>query len=194
MSKDRDAACCPPRKLEVYEAVRDKLIAAPEMTARWEKDLQKIERGELDADVFIQKVEEYARQIVEELSEVQFEHPEPPRHRCPKCGMETLTLHRKVARCGDPDCAFLLFRTFNARELTDEEMLRLLEGKKTDFLPFVSKKGRPYEASLKMDENYRIEMTFRDTPVERQPLPVSDPSVMQAADIPVETPCPGQLP
>ena len=97
-----------PKGLEVYEAVRDKLIADPEMTARWEKDLQEIERGELDADVFIQKVEEYARQIVEELSEVRFEHPEPSRHRCPKCGMETLTLHRKVARCGDPDCAFLL--------------------------------------------------------------------------------------
>ena len=155
-----------PKGLEVYEAVGDKLIAAPEMTARWEKDLQEIERGELDADVFIQKVEEYARQIVEELSEIRFEHPEPSLHRCPKCGMKTLTLHRKVARCSDPDCAFLLFRTFNARELTDEEMLCLLEGKKTDFLPFVSKKGRPYEASLKMDENYRIEMTFRP-PTER---------------------------
>lgn len=45
-----------------------------------------------------------------------------------------------------------------------------------------------------MDENYRIEMTFRDIPVERQPLPAGDPSVMQAADIPVETPHPGQLP
>lgn len=45
-----------PKGLEVYEAVRDKLIADPEMTARWEKDLQEIERGELDADVFIQKV------------------------------------------------------------------------------------------------------------------------------------------
>lgn len=183
-----------PKGLEVYEAVRDKLIADPEMTARWEKDLQEIERGELDADVFIQKVGKYARQIVEELSAVRFEHPGLPRHRCPKCGMETLTLHRKVARCGDPDCAFLLFRTFNARELTDEEMLCLLEGKKTDFLPFVSRKGKPYEASLKMDENYRIEMTFRDIPVERQPLPAGDPSVMQAADIPVETPHPGQLP
>lgn len=59
------------------------------------------------------RIEEYVRQIVEELSEVRFEHPEPPRHRCPKCGMETLTLHRKVARCSDPDCAFLLFRMFN---------------------------------------------------------------------------------
>lgn len=155
-----------PKGLEVYEAVKDKLIAAPEMTARWEKDLLEIERGELDADVFIQKVEEYARQIVEELLKVRFEHPEPPRYRCPKCGMETLTLHRKVARCSDPDCAFLLFRVFNGRELTDEEMLCLLQGKNTDFLSFVSRKGRPYEASLKMDENYRIEMTFRDNPAE----------------------------
>lgn len=33
-----------PKGLEVYEAVRDKLIADLEMTARWEKDLQEIER------------------------------------------------------------------------------------------------------------------------------------------------------
>ena len=45
-------------------------------------------------------------------------------------------------------------------------MHSLLEGKKTDFLPFVGRKGRPYEASLKMDENYKIEMTFRDNPAE----------------------------
>ena len=45
-------------------------------------------------------------------------------------------------------------------------MLCLLEGRETDFLPFVSKKGRPYEASLKMDETYRIEMTFRNNPAE----------------------------
>lgn len=102
-----------PKGLEVYETVGDKLIAAPDMTARWEKDLQEIERGNLSADMFTKQVERYARQIVEELSNVRFEHPEPPRHRCPKCGMETLTLHRKVARCGDPDCAFLLFRMFN---------------------------------------------------------------------------------
>ena len=44
-----------PKGLEVYETVKDKLIAAPDMTARWEKDLQEIERGGLDADVFIQK-------------------------------------------------------------------------------------------------------------------------------------------
>ena len=155
-----------PKGLEVYETVKDKLIATPDMTARWEKDLQEIERGNLDADVFIRRVEEYARQIVEELSNIRFEHPEPPRYRCSKCGMETLTLHRKVARCSDPDCAFLLFRMFNARELTDEEMLCLLEGRGTDFLSFVSRKGRPYEASLKMDENYKIEMTFRDNPAE----------------------------
>lgn len=102
-----------PKGLEVYEIVGDKLIAAPDMTARWEKDLQEIERGNLSADMFTKQVERYAWQIVEELSNVRFEHPEPPRHRCPKCGMETLTLHRKVARCGDPDCAFLLFRMFN---------------------------------------------------------------------------------
>lgn len=96
-----------PKGLEVYEAVRDKLIADPEMTARWERTCRR-SNGETGRGRVHPKVGKYARQIVEELSAVRFEHPGPPRHRCPKCGMETLTLHRKVARCGDPDCAFLL--------------------------------------------------------------------------------------
>lgn len=151
-----------PKGLEVYKIIKDKLIAAPDMTAQWEKDLQEIERGNLGADMFTKQVERYAGQIVEELSKVRFEHNEPSHHRCPKCGMETVTLYRKVARCSDPDCAFLLFRLFGGKELTDEEMLCLLEGKPTPFLHLVNKKGQPYEASLKMDENYKIERIFRD--------------------------------
>ena len=59
--------------------------------------MQEIERGELDADVFIQKVEEYARQIVEELSEVRFEHPEPDlRRQMNSQSQASRMLHRRA--------------------------------------------------------------------------------------------------
>ena len=48
------------------------------------------------------------------------------------------------------------------KELTDNQMLLLLSGKRTGYLKFTSKKGKKYEASLELDDNYRIEMTFKD--------------------------------
>lgn len=41
-------------------------------------------------------------------------------------------------------------------------LLLLLSGKRTGYLKFTSKKGKKYEASLELDDNYRIEMTFKD--------------------------------
>ena len=151
-----------PKGMEVYEAVKDKLIADTGMTDRWEQGLRDIEQGCLDAGVFMGNVREFTKRIVSELSDIKMAHSEPLRYRCPKCGGETVTLHRKVARCNDPDCAFLLFRLFNGWELTDGQMLRLLEGKRTSYLEFTSKRGKLYEASLKMDENYKIGMKFKD--------------------------------
>lgn len=31
------------------------------------------------------------------------------------------------------------------------------------FLKFTTKAGKPYEASLRMDENYKVELTFKDS-------------------------------
>lgn len=65
-----------------------------------------MKRGNMDADVFIRRVEEYARQIVEELSNIRFEHPEPPRHRLSQMRNGDAGPAPEGARCGDPDCAF----------------------------------------------------------------------------------------
>ena len=81
--------------------------------------------------------------------------------RLPKCGTGKVTLYDRVAKCEDPDCAFHLPRMFNGREMTDEEMTRLMAWEATPFLKFTTKAGKPYEASLRMDENYKVELTFK---------------------------------
>lgn len=156
-----------PKGLEVYGIVKDKRIAGADMTAEWEYAFQQIEKEELDAEEFMKEARSYARQMVSELLEIKLSHPELLHCRCPKCGGETITVYRKVARCSDPDCAFHLFRCFNGRELTDEQILRLLQGKRTSYLEFTSKRGKTYEASLKMDDNYRIELKFKDNRPDR---------------------------
>ena len=113
-------------------------------------------------DLFYQGINSYTQQITSELLALKLNHPDLPHCNCPKCGAETIIVFNKVAKCSDPNCGFLLFRTFNGRELTDNQMLLLLSGKRTGYLKFTSKKGKKYEASLELDDNYRIEMTFKD--------------------------------
>ncbi len=151
-----------PKGLEVYDIVKGKMIANVSMTGRWECALHEIETGKVSTEIFTQNINSYARQITSELLAQKLDHPDLPHCNCPKCGAETIILFNKVAKCSDPDCGFLLFRTFNGRELTDNQMLLLLSGKRTGYLNFTSKKGKKYEASLELDDNYRIDMTFKD--------------------------------
>lgn len=149
--------------LEIYGIVGDKLIADAAMTAAWEEALREIEEGRLSAGKFMKGIHEYARKIVSELLALQVRNPGVTRCACPKCGTGTVTLYDRVAKCGDPDCAFHLPRMFNGREMTDEEMTRLMAWEATPFLKFTTKAGKPYEASLRMDENYKVELTFKDS-------------------------------
>ena len=151
-----------PKGLEVYGIVKEKMIADVSMTGRWEYELHGIETGDVSTETFTGNINSYALQITSELLALKLNHPDLPHCNCPKCGAETITIFNKVAKCSDPNCGFLLFRLFNGRELTDNQMLLLLSGKRTGYLKFTSKKGKKYEASLELDENYRIDMTFKD--------------------------------
>lgn len=151
-----------PKGLEVYDIVKEKMIANVSMTGRWECALHEIETGKVPTETFTGSINSYARQITSELLAMKLDHPDLPRCKCPKCGEGTVTIYNKVAKCNDPDCGFLLFRTFNGRELTDNQMLLLLQGKHTGYLKFTSKKGKKYEASLELDDNYKIDITFKD--------------------------------
>lgn len=151
-----------PKGLEVYDIVKEKMIANVSMTGGWECALHEIETGKVSTETFTQSINSYTRQITSELLALKLGHPDLPHCNCPKCGAETITIFNKVAKCSDPDCGFLLFRTFNGRELTDNQMLLLLSGKRTGYLKFTNKKGKKYEASLELDDNYRVDITFKD--------------------------------
>lgn len=107
--------------LEIYGIVGDKLIADAAMTAAWEEALREIEEGRLSAGKFMKGIHEYARKIVSELLALQVRNPSVTKCTCPKCGTGTVTFYDRVAKCGDPDCAFHLPRMFNGRTMTDEE-------------------------------------------------------------------------
>ena len=149
--------------LEVYEIVREKRIADIEMTGMWELALGKISAGEIRPVTFSSSIDAYTRQIVSELLAAQISPWQFAHCVCPKCHSGQVHLFAKVAKCDNPDCGLTVFRQFNAVMLSDEYLLAILNGHKTPYLKFVSRKTKkPYQASLFLDDEYAVKLDFKE--------------------------------
>lgn len=147
--------------MEVFGIVADKRIADVEMTGAWESALQKIESGDIAGDTFSRSIEAYTRQIVTELlaSEDNTTAMSTP---CPRCKCGHMHLYKRIARCDNPDCQLSVFRVINKVTLSDEQLLTIINGGRTPLLDFVSKAGKPYRASLSLDEDFVTALTFEN--------------------------------
>ena len=105
--------------LSVYGVVKDKKIADVAMTGGWELALSKIAAGEMDAFTFHRGIEVYASQITTELLSAKIEGAgSRAGATCPRCG-QPIVFYPKVAKCQNPDCGLMVFRSIAQKELTD---------------------------------------------------------------------------
>ena len=148
--------------LAVYSIVREMKIGNAEMTGQWEADLAKIERGELKERDFRKGIESYATQITDELlsSKILFPKKQSDIH-CPKCGKGSLLFYPRCAKCSDPDCGLMLFRSVAGKNLTDEQLTQLVVNGETGIIKgFTSKTGKSFEASLSLDGDFKTVFVF----------------------------------
>lgn len=113
--------------LALYSIVKTMRIANVALTGEWEKELARIERGELPADTFRKEIEAYTREITSELLSCDklFARKDSG-CKCPKCGTGTMQFYGKVVRCDNAECGLPVFRLKANRTLSDEEIKDLL--------------------------------------------------------------------
>ena len=151
--------------LALYSIVKGMDIANVEMTGRWEAELARIERGEKAAADFNAEIETYTRRITADLlaSEKLFRSRETT-FACPKCGKGSMRFYAKVVKCDNEACALPVFRQVAGKLLSDKEITDLLtEGRTAVLHGFRSKQGKPFDAALAFDEEFRIKFIFDDT-------------------------------
>ena len=147
--------------LAVYQIVKDKRIADVEMTGQWETALAKIESGEMNPDTFRKGIEVYAAQITEELLQVQVSVADGGHIPCPKCRSGRILLYPKVAKCSNVDCGLTVFRGKGEKQLTDSQITDLVTKGKTSLIKgFRSRDGKPFDAYLTFDKDFRIVYGF----------------------------------
>ena len=148
--------------LALYSVVKTMRIADVAMTGEWEKNLARIERGELPADTFRREIEAYTREITSELLSCDklFSRRDSG-CKCPKCGTGSMQSYGKVVRCDNAECGLPVFRLKANRTLSDDEIKDLLTDGHTKLLKgFKSKQGKSFDAIVAFDGDYNTTFVF----------------------------------
>ena len=148
--------------LALYSVVKTMRIADVAMTGEWEKELARIERGELSADTFRKEIEAYTKEITSELLSCDklFARRDSG-CKCPKCGTGSMQFYGKVVRCDNAECGLPVFRLKSNRTLTDDEIKDLLTDGHTKLLKgFKSKQGKSFDAIVAFDGDYNTTFVF----------------------------------
>ena len=124
-------------------------LASPRLTTDWENMLAGIASGEVSPDSFMEGVEDFVRNFVAAYSEVGGEGRDrlPFGHEvlgaCPKCGKDVAKGRFGIyctGRCG------MAFDRAYGKELSQNQVKRLLSGKKILLKGLVSRAGHEYNA------------------------------------------------
>ena len=138
-------------------------LQSPLLTAEWEQKLKQVERGEMDADVFLREITDMVGALVRTCkaisgAEVLFPSGRKVIGKCPRCGSD-VTESKKGFFCERNDCRFGLWRdnkflTGKKINLTEKLAAALLRGEPVAVKGIYSEKsGKTYDADIILEDN-----------------------------------------
>lgn len=147
--------------ITVYNIVAKKAIASVTMTAAWESALEGIENGESTAKDFENEIKAYNEKITNELLQTKISKETVPELLCPKCNTNHLIIDEKAIRCPDNSCNWSQWRTVCGRNLSLDEIEKLIQHKSTPVLKELkSKAGRSFNARLVLNKQSEVVFGF----------------------------------
>ncbi len=140
-------------------------LTQPELTANWETQLARMEKGEVTRESFMADIATMAKNIVTRAKG--FESDTVPGDfadlttPCPKCGSQMKENYKKFS-C--TKCDFGFWKILASRQLSVEEAETLIRDKKVENLQgFRSKLGRTFDANLRMNDAFEIEFYWDES-------------------------------
>lgn len=157
----------------ICEAVEGTLLASPTMTAKWELYLQKIGEGTGKQEAFIQNTKKFIEKTIAETGErinnndkiVALNEQAQEKNyitNCPICKKGHIIDKNKVYACTNESngCKFVIFKKIADKNLSELMIKTLCEkGTTAKLKGFKSKKGKAFEARLKLNEG-KVEFDF----------------------------------
>ena len=154
-------------------------LTSPSMTGDWEQKLRLIERKELTRREFMSGIEAMTTNIVEKARNLDDHEIETHESNIPS-PIDGSMLLETFRAYKSKDGKFTIYKTIGNRKISEDEIRELVtKGKVGPLDGFRSKMGKPYSASLKLDENYAVKFQFGDgAEPERKPENIDDAPVV----------------
>jgi DNA topoisomerase-3 len=146
------------RLIALCEEMNIHALSSPSMTGDWEAKLNKMEKGEIKRDAFMQEINQFTTEVVEKarthmqmLVERVFPDLEVP---CPACGAPRLKQTDATYECRDQDSDFRISKHIAGRKLSEEEAKELFTKKELPEMEgFMSRFNKPFSAGLKLTQS-----------------------------------------
>lgn len=173
--------------LALLDAMHIEVLASPEMTGEWEYKLNQIMKGEMTRESFMREIRDLTKHITSQI--VNFEESEV-RPEAPFSPVNGLRFYSSPIAYHAEDDSIHIRKILGGRVMSDEEIVALIKGETIGpFANFLSKKGKPFSASIKLTNN-KVDFLFANATDEldineikqQQPLgksPVDDTPVYE---------------
>jgi DNA topoisomerase III len=145
--------------LALLEAMNIELLASPEMTGEWEHKLNQILHGKFTRQQFMAEIRETTARIITQVrnfeqTEVKVEAPFSP--------IGDVRFYVSPTAFVSEDGKMSLRKIMGGRMMSEAEIVALLKGETLGpFSDFRSKQGKPFTASLRLQDK-KIEFLFTD--------------------------------
>ncbi len=158
--------------IETLKKVELNELTSPELTGEWERKLILIERGKFQFEKFIKEIIDFTNEIIKKIITKEGKRIKDEIYevigKCPNCESE-LVEGEKGYYCKnfkEKGCNFYIPKKFLGRKITREEILDLIENKKTKLLyGFISKNRKKFSAYIELGEDGKITLSFPEDKV-----------------------------
>ena len=139
-------------------------LTSPAMTGEWEQKLRLIERNELSRKDFMKGIDAMTTDIVEKARSFTEDDIENKETDIPN-PIDGSNLVETFRAYKSKDGKFTIYKTIGNRKMSEEEIRELVtKGAVGPLDGFRSKLGKPFSATLKLDENFALKFHFGDNP------------------------------
>lgn len=169
--------------LNLIFAMKIEALSSPELTGEWEKKLNEIEQGTLTREDFMNEIIASTQKIVDHIKGFDEEVTKTEANFSPFKGMK---FYEYLDRFESEDGSVRIRKILGGRHMAEEEIIELMTERKIGPLDgFISKKGAPFSALIKMGEDNKVEFVFEDnnSGVDGKPLDISKETPIGASPV-----------
>ena len=145
--------------LSLLEARNIDVLASPELTGEWEYKLNRILKGNMTREQFMQEIRDITSSIVEKVKSGE----ESNIREAPFSPVDGRRFFENATAFEAEDKKLVIRKVLGGRVMKEEEIVHLIQGQTIGpFDDFRSKKGKPFAAAVRIS-NSKVEFLFADS-------------------------------